>query len=175
MKCLLVPAIASRRPGAFTGLRFFAIVLAAASLGVAAGCGGDERLSRGEFSDHLQSIGQRGSERWGRVAQRAKDLKPGQPVPADVKQPMSELVDFQRQAVAELEELNTPEGADEEVETLMEALRERTEAFEQALESGRFTRRQFDQITEAGEKINLAFEQLRKEGFIPKVEEHEEE
>ncbi len=172
MKRLLVPATATGRAAAFTGVRFFAIVLAAASLGVVAGCGGEERLSREEFSDRLQSIDQRGSEHWGRVAQRAKDLKPDQPLPVDVKQPMRELVQFQRQAADELDELNPPEDAKGEVEQLIEALRERTEIFEQAIAAGRFTPQEFDQITKAGDKIDEAFEQLRNEGFLPKVEEH---
>jgi hypothetical protein len=152
-----------------------AIVLAVASLGVVAGCGGEDESSREEFSERLQSIDQRGGERWSLLAQRAEDLKPDQPIPADVKQPISELVDFQRQAVAELEELNPPEDAEEEVEMLIEALRDRTEVFEQALEAGRFTRRDSDQITASGDKIDEAFEQLRKEGFLPEGDEHKEE
>jgi len=156
-------------------LLLFAIVLGAAGLGVVAGCGGEERLSREELSDRLQSIDQRGSERWGRLAEEAKDLQPDQPLTAEVKQPIRELVEFQRQAADELEALSPPEGAEEEVDKLIEALRERTENFEQAIEAGRFTRQEFDQITESGDKIDEAFEQLRKEGFLPKVEEHEEE
>jgi hypothetical protein len=151
------------------------IVLAAASLGVVAGCGGDEGLSREEFSERLQSIDQRGGERWGRLAQRAADLKPDQPLPADVTQPMRELVEFQRQATAELAELNPPEDAEEEVEKLIKALRDRTEVFEQVLEAGRFTRQDFDQITESGDKIDEAFEQFREKGFLPEADEHEEE
>ena len=152
-----------------------ATVLAAASLGAVAGCGGEERLSREEFSDRLQSMSQEGGERWGRLAQRAKDVKPNQPLAADVKQLMKELVDFQRQAADELAELNPPQGAEDEVEKLIDALRERTQTFEQAIEAGRFTRRQSDQITRAGDKIDEAFEQLRKEGFLPEADEHEEE
>ncbi len=173
MKRLLVPATVTGRAAAFTGIRVFAIVLAAASLGVVAGCGGDERLSREEFSERLQSIDRRGSERWGRVAQRAKDLKPDQPISADLKQPMRELVEFQRQAADELEELNPPEDAKEEVEKLIEALRERTEIFDHVIAVGRFTPREFDQITESGDKIDEAFQQLRNKGFLPKVEEHD--
>lgn len=169
----LVPATVTGRAAASTGVRFFAIVLAAASLGVVAGCGGEERLSREEFSERLQSIDRRGSERWGRVAQRANDLKPDQPLPADLKQPMRELVEFQRQTADELEELNPPEDAKGEVEKLIEALRERTEIFEQAIAAGRFTPREFDQITKAGDKIDEAFQQFRDKGFIPKVEEHD--
>jgi hypothetical protein len=156
-------------------LHILAIVLVAASLGVVAGCGGEERFSREEFSEHLQSIDQRGGERWGRLAQRAADLKPDQPIPADVEQPMRELVEFQRQAADELEELNPPDEAEEEVEELIAALRDRTEIFERAIEAGRFTKRDSDQITESGDRIDEAFEQLRKEGFLPEADEHEEE
>ena len=152
-----------------------ATVLAAASLGAVAGCSGEERLSREEFSDRLQSMSQEGGERWERLAQRAKDVKPDQPLAADVKQLMKELVDFQRQAADELAELNPPEGAEDEVEKLIDALRERTQTFEQAIEAGRFTRRQSDQITRAGAKIDEAFEQLRKAGYLPEVDDHPDE
>ena len=156
-------------------LLILAIVLLAAGLGGAAGCGGEERLSREEFGQRLQSIDQRGGERWGRLAQVAADLKPDQPLPADVKQPMTELVEFQRHAAAELAELNPPQDAEEEVEELIAALRDRTEIFERAIEAGRFMRRDSDQITESGDRIDEAFEQLRKEGFLPEADEHEEE
>ena len=156
-------------------LLMLAIVLMAAGLGGAAGCGGEERLSREEFGERLQSIDQRGGERWARLAQVAADLEPDQALPADVKQPMTELVEFQRQAAAELAELNPPKEAEEEVEMLIEALRDRTEVFEQVIEAGRFTQRQSEQITQSGDKIDEAFEQLRKEGFLPEAEEHEEE
>ena len=156
-------------------LLMLAIVLIAAGLGGATGCGGEERLSREEFSERLQSIGQRGGELWERLAQVAADLEPDQALPADVKQPMTDLVEFQRQAAAELAELNPPEEAEEEVEMLIEALRDRTEVFEQVIEAGRFTRQDVAQVTQAGEKIDEAFEQLRKEGFLPEADEHEEE
>jgi hypothetical protein len=156
-------------------LLMLALVLMAAGLGGGAGCGGEERLSREEFGERLQSIDQRGGERWGRLAQVAADLEPDQPLPADVKQPMRDLVEFQRQAAAELAELNPPEEAEEEVEMLIEALRERTVAFEQAIAAGRFTQRQSEQITQSGDKIDEAFEQLRKEGFLPEADEQEEE
>ena len=152
-----------------------ATVLAAASLGAVAGCGGEERLSREEFSDRLQSMSQEGGERWGRLAQQAKDVKPDQPLAADVKQLMKELVDFQRQAADELAELNPPQGAEDEVEKLIDALRERTQTFEQAIEAGRFNERQSVQITRAGDKIDEAFEQLRNHGYLPEVDDHPQE
>lgn len=174
MKGLRVPAATTVRAAASIGIRRFAIVLAAAGLGVVPACGGGERLSREEFGDQLLSIDQRGSELWGRLAERARSLKPDQSLPADVRPPMREMVEFQRLAADELEELTPPEGANEEVEKLIEALRERTRTFERATDAGRFTHQDFDQITQSGEKIDAAFEQLRTEGFLPRVEEHEE-
>jgi hypothetical protein len=156
-------------------LLILAIVFVAASLGVVAGCGGEERLSREEFSERLQSIDQRGGELWERLAQRAQDLEPDQPLPADVKQALTDLVDFQEQAVEELEALNPPEDAEEPVEMLVEAVRARTETIEQAIEAGRFTQQESGQLTQSGDKIDEAFEQLRKEGFLPDADEHEEE
>lgn len=167
MKRLRVPVTATGRAAASIGARRFAIVLAAAGLGVVVACGSGERLSREQFSDRLQSIDQQGGERWGRLAQSAEDLRPEQPLPAEVKEPMRELIEFQRQTADELEELNPPEGAGEEVEMLIEALRARTGTFEEVAEAGTFTQREFDQITQSGEKIDAAFEQLREEGFLP--------
>jgi len=156
--------------------RLFALVIMlAAGLGVVAGCGGEKRLARENFSDRLQSIDRRGSERWGQLAQRAADLKPGQPVPADVEQRLKELVEFQRQAVSELERLSAPEDAGEAVEMLIDALRERTATFEQAIDAGSFSPRMFGQITQSGEKINEAFKRLRNDGFLPQEEAHEDE
>jgi hypothetical protein len=152
-----------------------AIVLTAASLGAVAGCGGEERLSREAFSERLQTIDRRGGELWERLAQRAQDLKPDEPLPADVSQAMTEVIEFQEQAAAELDGPNPPEDAEEPVEMLIEALRDRTEAFQHAIEAGRFTPQDSAQVTQSGEKIDEAFEQLREEGFLPEADEHEEE
>jgi len=152
-----------------------ATALVVAGMGVGVGCGGEGQLSRDEFSDRLQSIDRRGGERWGRLAQRAKDVQPDEPFPTAVKQPMRELVKFQRQAVNELAELNPPKGAEDEVETLIDALRKRTHIFEQVIEAGRFTQQEFDGITRSGDKIDEALRQLRSEGFLPEVDEHEDE
>jgi hypothetical protein len=152
-----------------------ASVVAVAGVGAVAGCGGDERLSREEFSVRIQTIDRRGGELWGRLAQQAQNLKPDQPLPAEVKQALMELVEFQEQAAAELEALNPPEDAEEPVEVLIEALRGRTEIFEHVVEAGRFTQQDFDQVTQSGEQIDQAFEQLRKGGFLPAAEEHQDE
>jgi hypothetical protein len=152
-----------------------ATVVAAAMLGGVAACGGEERVSREEFTDRLERIGDRGGELWGRLAQRAEDLEPDEPLPADVKQALTELVEFQEQAAAELDRLNPPQDGEEPVEMLIGALRERTEMFEQAIEVGHFTPQTSDRVTQSGEKIDRAFEQLRDEGFLPNADEHKEE
>lgn len=152
-----------------------ATLVAAATLGGVAACGGEERLSREEFTDRLERIGDRGGELWGRLAQRAEGLEPDEPLPADVKQALTELVEFQEEAAAELDGLNPPEDGEEPAEMLIEALVERTETFEQAIEVGHFTPQNSDRVTQSGEKIDRAFEQLRDEGFLPIADEHTEE
>jgi hypothetical protein len=152
-----------------------ATVLAAAVLGVVAGCGGEERLSREDFRMRLQGIDERGGELWGRLAQRAENLKPGEPLPDDVKQAIRELVDFQNLAAAELEGLNPPEEAEEPVKMLIAALRTRTETFGQAMETGHFTKQGSGRVTQSGEEIDQAFEHLRAEGFLATADEHEHE
>jgi mannitol-1-phosphate/altronate dehydrogenase len=151
-----------------------ATVVAAAILGGFTACGGEERLSREEVSDRLQSIGERGGELWGRLAQRAEDLKPNEPLPADVEQALTELVEFQEQAADELERMNPPEDAEEPVEMLTEALRERTEIVERVIEAGRFSPPDSQRVTRAGNEIDQAFEHLRAEGFLATADEHED-
>jgi hypothetical protein len=150
-----------------------ATVAAAAVLGCVAACGGDERLSREEFGRRVQSIGERGGDLWGRLAQRAEHLEPDEPLPAEVEQSMTELVDFQNEAAAELDRLNPPEDAEEPVEMLIGALRERSETFEEVIDAGRFTEQDFERVTQSGEKIDQAFEQLRAEGLLATADEHD--
>lgn len=148
------------------------IVLAAAVLGAAAGCGGEERLSREEFSERLQTIHQRGGELWGRLAEQAQDLEPDDPLPAGVEQALQDLIEFQREAVAELEAITPPEATEEPVELLIAALRARTEVFEAVVPAGHFTRHDLDEVAAAGEKIDAAFAQLRARGISPPADEH---
>lgn len=151
-----------------------AIVLAASGLAVLSGCGGGDRLSREEFSTRMQGIHQQGGELWGRLAEQAGDLKPDQPLPANVREPMDAMVEFQRSTAEELEGLDVPQGADEEVQEFVDALRERTRLFEQAAQAGRFTEQDFEEVVRAGDRIDYVFRQLRAEGFLPRVDEHED-
>lgn len=148
-------------------------IVVAAGLAIVSGCGGGDRLSQEEFRDRMQSIHEQGGQLWGRLAQQAGDLTPGQPLPADVRQPMRAMVEFQRSTADELDGLDVPQGADEEVQEFVDALRERTRLFERAAEAGRLTQEDFELITQAGEQIDAVFQQLRDEGFLVSVEEHE--
>jgi hypothetical protein len=154
---------------------FVASLVLAALLGGPTACGSEEKASTDGFSDRLQSIGERGGEQWGRLAQEADDLEVGDGLPTEVRQALTELVTFQKQAESELAALTPPEGAEDAVELLIEALRERTEILEQVLEQGRFTAQTDESTTRAGEKIDRAFEELRSEGFLPSTDEHEDE
>lgn len=151
-----------------TGRRLLPLLLAAAGLGALAGCGGEERLSRDEFVDRLQTIVQPESARFERLAQRAMRLKTNQALPDDVKQAMRDVAGGNRRAADELDELNPPEDVEDATESLIEALRERADAFARAAREDRITLRELDadrSITRAGEKIDRAFERLRKAGF----------
>jgi hypothetical protein len=153
----------------------FAVVLVTATLGAAAGCGGgEERLSREEFGDRVQSIAEQGGELWRRLAERAQDLQTDERLPGDIVQALEELVEFQEQTVTELETLTPPEAAEEPVEMLTEALRKRTESIKKVIAAGHFTEQDSDRVTQAGEEIDEAFEQLRAGGFLPATDDHQE-
>jgi hypothetical protein len=154
--------------------RLVTIAIVVAALGGVAGCGGEERVSNEELSDRLASIGERGGELWGRLAERAQSLETDQRLPDDVVQALTELVAFQEQTVAELEALTPPEAAEEPIEMLTEALRSRTEAFKRVIAAGHFTEQDSARVTQAGEEIDEAFEQLRAGGFLPATDDHQE-
>jgi hypothetical protein len=152
-----------------------ASLVLAALLGGPTACSSGEKASTDEFSNRLQGIGERGGEQWGRLAQEADDLEAGDPLSTEVRQALTELVTFQKQAESELAALTPPEGAEEAVALLVEALRERTETLEQVLEQGHFTPQTAERTTQAGEKIDRAFEDLRSEGFLASTDEHEDD
>lgn len=154
------------------------LLLAVAGTAAVAGCGGEDRLSREEFENRLQSIDRRESERFGQLAQRVRRLKPDQTLPADVRQGMRDVAAGNRRAADELDELNPPEDAANATDALIEALRERARGFEQATRRKPITFRELEaegSITKAGEKIDRAFERLRREGFLPEEKDHSEE
>jgi hypothetical protein len=151
------------------GARRIPIALAVAGLAAVAGCGGEERLSRDAFNDQLQTIDRQGSARYERLAQQASRLKPDQPLTEEIKHGMRQYAGALARAAGQLDQLNPPSGAEDETATLIEALRQRAEGFQQAARRQRVTLRQLEQqrpSTNAGEAIDRAFEQLRAQGFL---------
>jgi hypothetical protein len=148
--------------------RGLAIALAAVGLTALAACGGEERLSREAFDDRLESIGRQGSERYARLEELARSLKPDQPLTQEVKLAMRRYAAKLSRLADRLEELTPPVAAEQATATLVDAMRERAWAFEQAAQQDRTTisalARQ-GSVTKAGDRIDRAFEQLRKEGF----------
>jgi hypothetical protein len=149
--------------------RWLAIALATAGLAVLAACGDQERLSRDAFNDRLQSIGRHGSASYERLEKLALRLKPDQPLTREVKQAMRRYAAGLARFADRLEELNPPEAAEQDTATLVEALRERASAFQQAARQEQTALGALERqgsITEAGERIDRAFEQLRQDGFL---------
>lgn len=150
-----------------------AVVLAAAVVATLPACGGDEPSAREQFAEQLQSIDRRGSEQWAKLARSAAHLRPGQALAGEVTQALRDTVEVHGAIADELETLEAPQGVEDEVALLAEALRARTAVFEDALERRRLTQADFARIEGAGEQIDAAFERLRDEGFLPAEEEGE--
>jgi hypothetical protein len=96
-------------------------------------------------------------------------LKPDQPLTDEVKQAMRRYAAGLALAADQLDELNPPEAAEQHTATLIDALRTRASAFEQAARKEHSTLRELERqasITNAGEQIDHAFEQLREDGFL---------
>lgn len=149
--------------------RWLAIALAAVGLAVLAACGDEERLSRDAFNDRLQSIDRQGSERYARLEELARSLKPDQPLTQEVKVGMRRYAAGLSRFADRLEELNPPEAAEQVTATLVDALRERASAFQQAARQERTTLRALERqgsVTKAGDRIDRAFEQLREDGVL---------
>jgi hypothetical protein len=158
--------------------RWIGIVLAAAGLATLAACGGDQRLSRDAFEDHLQSIERWGSTHYGRLAEQAMRLRPDQPLTDEVKQAMRRYARGLARAADQLDDLNPPQAAERQTALLIEALHERASGFEQAAQQQRTTLRELERehsTTQAGERIDRAFEQLRDDGFLMIAPNHPDE
>lgn len=157
-----------------TGRRRLALVLAGAGI-AAAGCGGEERLSRAKFEDRLAGIERREGARFERLAQRAASVEEDQPLRDDLRQAMTAVAEGHRRAADELVRLSPPEEAQAATDELVEALRKRAASFEEAARKQRITLRELEQdrsITEAGESVDRARERLRTQGFLRAQDDH---
>lgn len=150
-------------------------MLAIAAIGaVGGGCGGDDRLSREEFSQRLQSIIEKPSSAFGRVAQHGADLKPADVLPDELKRELSVFVETMREATDELEVLSPPEDAEEPTDELIAAIQERADALDEAAREENITLREFaPTLTGTGEKVDRALEALRRAGYLPESEERD--
>jgi len=153
-------------------LATIAIMLAAGALGALAGCGDDdERLSREEFSEQLQSIIGEPSSAFARLAQKGAKLRPADVLSEEFKAQIGAVGKTMREAADELEELNPPEDAEEQTQELIDAIEERADAFEQTAGEENITLREFAPTLRAsGEKVDRALEAMRRSGYLPKAE-----
>lgn len=152
--------------------RWLPFVLAIAAIGAVGGCGDDDRLSREEFSQRLQSIIEKPSSAFGRVAQHGADLKPADVLPDELKRELSVFVETMREATDELEELSPPEDAEESTDELIAAIQERADALDETAREENITLREFaPTLTGTGERVDRALEALRRAGYLPESEE----
>lgn len=149
-------------------------MLVIAAIGGAGGCGDDDRLPRKEFSQRLQSIIEKPSSAFGRVAQQGADLKPADVLPDELKRELSVFVDTMREATDELEELSPPEDAEERTDELIVAIEERADALDEAAREENITLREFaPTLIGTGERVDRALEALQRAGYLPQSEERD--
>lgn len=161
------------------GIRTLAIVLLTWMLAALAACGGggDGDASEGEdFKTLLGRIVQDASEQYGALAERVASIKQNEPLPDDFKAQMREVAATARRAADGIEDLSPPQEAAEMVGALVEALRARADALEQAAARPTVTLQELESdasLTAAGEALDRALGQLRDAGFLPEEEAHE--
>jgi hypothetical protein len=153
-------------------LAIAAIMLAAGVLGAFAGCGGDDdEPSQEEFGEQLRNIVEEPSQAFERLAQEGRQLKPADPLPEEFRAQIGAVGETMAAAAGELEELSPPEDAEEPTQELIDAIRARAEAFEQAAGDEDITLREFaPTLRETGERVDQAFEALRELGYLPEPE-----
>ncbi len=154
-------------------LAVIAIMLAAGASGVVAGCGGDDddEASQEEFGEQLQSILEKPSSEFGQLAEEGAKLKPADPFSAEFKAEIGSVGETMAEAAEELQQLDPPEDAEQEVQALIDAIQDRAEAFEQAAGEEDITLREFAPILrESGARVDQAREALREAGYLPEAE-----
>ena len=151
-------------------LAIAAIVLAGSALGVAAGCGGedDDGASQEDFSTELQRVIEEPRAAFAQLAEKGEKLKPSDVLSAELKAELGSVGETMGEAADELEQLDPPEDAAEEVQALIDALDDRAEGFEQAAAEDRITLREFaPTLRESGARVDQALAALREAGYLP--------
>lgn len=161
------------------GIRKAVIVLLSAMLAALAACGGGGNGGTDEGDDFKTLIGrivQDASEQYGALAERARSINQNEPLPDDFKAQMREAAATARRAADGIKALSPPQEAAEMVGALMEALRARADALEQAAARPTVTLQELESdasLTPAGEALDRALGHLRDAGFLPEEEAHE--
>jgi hypothetical protein len=142
---------------------------------VASACGDDEPANPDMFVEETTRIVQSASDEYGRLADLVSTIDPTAPVPRQFSDQMLVVADADRQAAAEIEAMPAPAEARELVEDLVNALRDRADAF-QRLAGSRFTLEQIENDpggTGAEDRLEVALEALRNAGWLhPAADSH---
>jgi hypothetical protein len=135
---------------------------------VASACGADEPANADIFVDETTRILQNASDEYARLADLVPTIDPAAPVPQPFSDQMLAVADTDRQAAAEIEALQTPAEAQEGIDDLVDALRDRANAFERLASAG-LTLEQLENDTEgtdAEDRLDGALEALSNAGWL---------
>ena len=169
-KCSGTPSRDRLRSVKRSWLRIAAIVLAGAVLGVVAGCGGDgdEEVSQEEFGTELQRAVEEPRAAFAQLAKEGEKLKPSDLLSTELKAEIGSVGETMGEAADELEQMDPPEGAEEDVQALIDALNDRADGFQQAAAEDRITLREFaPTLRESGARVDQAIAALRAAGYLP--------
>lgn len=97
---------------------------------VAAGCAGDDRLSKEEFVEQANAICEKGNDALEAAADEL--VQDGEPSEEDLEDLIDTAVENVGSQLDEIEELSPPEDMEEDVEDLIETAREELQDLEEA-------------------------------------------
>jgi hypothetical protein len=143
---------------------------------VASACGVDEPANADIFVDEATRILQKASDEYARLADLVPTIDPAAPVPQRFSDQMLAVADADRKAASEIEALQTPVEAQQRIEDLVNALRDRADAFERLASAG-LTLEQLEndaEGTDAEDRLDGALEAMSNAGWLhPDAESHD--
>lgn len=139
-------------------------------LALAAGCGGDDRLTNEELAKRLNQTVDRISGEFAQVFQRVGRRGENEQVPAPAKQALERAADVERRSVDEIAELEPPEDAEEATNRLIDAARAQADQLDRLAREEELTVKELADALEFGPTRD-ALEELRRKRLV-KPEQH---
>jgi hypothetical protein len=142
---------------------------------VTSACGVDEPANADVFVEETTRILQSASDEYAQLADLVPTIDPAAPIPQRFSDQMLVVADADRQAAAEIDALQAPAEAQERVDDVVNALRDRADVFER-LAGAELTLEQLENDTEGTDtedRLDAALEALRNAGWLhPAADSH---